>query len=414
MSKLVTMANAVLSDMEKTYEKRVQLYKEFHQIPELSMQEYETSKKIKELVKVMGLEPIEVGKTGVAVVLENGEGAKVALRADIDGLPMAEHSGKAYESDAKQTDEKTGNTTPVAHSCGHDVHIMGLIGALEAFNSHKDVWSGTLIAIFQPGEECSGGAQSMIDNGLKDKIPLPDVYFGQHVLGVIPGAHVGTKPGAVFTTALSIKIKLFAKGSHGSMPHLGIDPIVLAAHIILRLQFIVSREINPNEMAVITVGRIDAGTKSNIIPDDATLYLNTHAYNQDVADKLHASIERVVKGECEASGCLKAPEIEYYDEYPLTLNDDEAYEQVSSAFDEYFGERHLKLPTQTASEDFSIIPDALGVPYCYCGIGGFKDYENAPGKHNPAFAPDIECSLDTGMESLVVAACSSFVRDIQE
>lgn len=404
--------SAILSDLDNTRSYREELYKFFHQHPELSLQEFETSKRIISELESYGVESIQrIGDTGVVAVISNGEGPVVALRGDIDALPMAERSGKEYAATGvTQVDKNTGQVTPVAHTCGHDVHISSLLGAVQAFNSHRELWSGTLMAVFQPAEETAAGARMMVEEGIVEKLPAPDVYLGQHVLGSLPGGAVGTRVGAVMSEAASIEITLHGKGSHGSMPNLGVDPIVLGSAIVTRLQSVISREIAASETAVLTVGSFHAGTKSNIIPDSAVLQLNTRAFSKDVAAHLHEAIERIVRSECAAARCPEPPEFKYYDQYPLTSNDESVTAQVRAAFDEFFRENSVDLAQVPASEDFSIIPDAFGIPYSYWGLGGFADQQNAPGNHSPAFAPDMQPTLDRGVEALVVAASAWLVK----
>ena len=404
--------SAILSDLENTRSYREELYKFFHQHPELSLQEFETSKRIVSELESYGVESIQrIGDTGVVAVISNGDGPVVALRGDIDALPMAERSGKEYAATgATQVDNNTGQETPVAHTCGHDVHISSLLGAVQAFNSHRELWNGTLMAVFQPAEETAAGARMMVEEGIVEKLSAPDVYLGQHVLGSLPGGAVGSRVGAVMSEAASIEITLHGKGSHGSMPNLGVDPIVLGSAIVTRLQSVISREIAASETAVLTVGSFHAGTKSNIIPDSAVLQLNTRAFSKDVAAHLHEAIERIVRSECEAARCPEPPEFKYYDQYPLTSNDESVTAHVRAAFDDFFGENSVDLAQVPASEDFSIIPDAFGIPYSYWGLGGFADQQNAPGNHSPAFAPDMQPTLDRGVEALVVAASAWLVK----
>lgn len=404
--------SAIVSDLDNTRSYREELYKFFHQHPELSLQEFETSKRIISELESYGVESIQrIGDTGVVAVISNGDGPVVALRGDIDALPMAERSGKEYAATgATQVDNNTGQETPVAHTCGHDVHISSLLGAVQAFNSHRELWNGTLMAVFQPAEETAAGARMMVEEGIVEKLSAPDVYLGQHVLGSLPGGAVGTRVGAVMSEAASIEITLHGKGSHGSMPNLGVDPIVLGLAIVTRLQSVISREIAASETAVLTVGSFHAGTKSNIIPDSAVLQLNTRAFSKDVAAHLHEAIERIVRSECAAARCPEPPEFKYYDQYPLTSNDESVTAHVRAAFDDFFGENSVDLAQVPASEDFSIIPDAFGIPYSYWGLGGFADQQNAPGNHSPAFAPDMEPTLDRGVEALVVAASAWLVK----
>lgn len=404
MSADTTTARAIVAGLEARRDEREALYKEFHQHPELSLQEDWTSARIVEVLDAAGIPVTRVGRTGLVSVIENGDGAVVAMRADIDGLPMKEVSGKDYAATATSIDESTGQETPVAHSCGHDIHIMGLLGALECFHANKEAWSGTFVGVFQPAEETAAGAQYMVDNGIADVMPKPDVYLGQHVMSSLPGGHLGTRPRGILTAAKSIRVTLHGQGTHGSMPNLGVDPIVLGAAIVMRLQTIVSREIASLAPAVVTVGSFHAGSKSNIISDTAVLELNTRAYDKDVEAHVHSAIERIVYAEAEASNAPKKPDIEYYDVYPLTDNDPDKTAEVRASFDAYFGEESIDSAPLPASEDFSIIPDHLGVPYVYWTLGGFNDASEVVGNHNPAFAPDLWPTLDRGVESIVVAA----------
>lgn len=398
--------STLLSDLETTREAREELYIHFHQNPELSLQEDQTAARIRTELEAAGIDVRKVGRTGLVAVIENGAGPVVAMRGDIDGLPVQEASGRPYASTATQINEVTGAETPVAHACGHDFHIMGLLGACLAFHRHRDVWRGTFVGVFQPAEETAAGARDMVDSGIAEIIPKPDVYLGQHVLASVPGGSVATAPGPVLSAASSIRVVVHGKGSHGSMPELGVDPVVLASTIVVRLQTIVAREVAARETAVVTVGAIHAGTKSNIIPASAELLINTRAYDRDVEKHIHEAIERIVRHECAAARSPQDPEFTYYDTYPLTDNNPDVTATVRAAFDEYFGERSLDLTPVPASEDFSIIPDALGVPYTYWGIGGFADMANAPGNHNPAFAPDLQPTLDLGMQAAVTAAAA--------
>ncbi|MDK8799495.1 amidohydrolase [Corynebacterium coyleae] len=404
MSVEIGKVKKILGDLMSTGTEREALYKHFHQHPELSMQEHATAERIVKELESSGIRVTRVGETGVVAVVDNGEGPVVAMRADIDALPVKEASGKDYASTATQVDVKTGAEVPVAHSCGHDFHLMSLLTALQAFNAHKDQWSGTFIGVFQPAEETAEGARAMLEAGVEQAMPRPDVYLGQHVLASLPGGHVGTRRGPVLSSAFSVKVTVHGKGSHGSMPELGVDPVVLASSIVMRLQTIVSREVAAKETAVVTVGAIHAGTKSNIITDSAELLINTRAYSSEVSEHLKEAIERIVRAECVAARSPKEPEFTYYDRYPLTDNDGDATDTVREAFDAYFGDESCDLDAVPASEDFSIIPDALGVPYTYWGLGGFADMSNAVGNHNPAFAPDLQPTLDRGAEAVVVAA----------
>ena len=378
-------------------------YKWLHAHPELSMTETETRDFIYQQLQDFGYQTQKIGG-GVVGVLKNGAGQTTLFRADIDGLPVKEETGLEYASTITRRDQD-GNEVPVMHACGHDVHITAGLGAARVLAENRQVWSGTHIALFQPGEETAEGAKSMVTDGLVEKLPRPDVAFGQHVLAdPMPTGSVGTHAGAILSTGASLKITVHGKGSHGSMPHMGVDPVVLASAIVLRLQTIVSREIDPFKMAVLTVGSLQAGSKSNIIPERATLLVNIRAYDTEVRKHLLEAIKRMVNAECEAAGTPEPAQFELYDSYPLTNNDAETTKRVTDAFTAHFGsERVGDCGEVPASEDFSTIPDAFGIPYCYWGLGGFREEDPKFPNHNPKFAPIMQPTLATGTEAAVVA-----------
>jgi hippurate hydrolase len=331
----------------------------------------------------------------------------------MDALPVHEDTGLDYAStDTATTPE---GSTPVMHACGHDVHVACLLGAVELLARSASAWSGTVVAVFQPAEEVADGARGMLDDGLADLTGKVDVALCQHVLA-FPAGLVATRPGPVLSAADSMRITVHGRGAHGSMPQAAIDPVVLAAMIVVRLQTVVSREVQPGEPAVLTVGSVQAGTKSNVIPDFATIQLNVRSYRETTRSAILGSIQRIVTAECDASGSPQPPEFELFDRFPVTDNDASVTRRVTDAFVEHFGDRAGHLPLQTASEDFSDIPTALGVPYTYWGIGGtdpdtYQRAETAgtvaqdiPVNHSPRFAPVIQPTLNTGTEALVVAA----------
>ena len=341
---------------------------------------------------------------GVVGVLANGAGKTVLFRADMDGLPVRETTGLPYAS-TKTVEDASGKKVPVMHACGHDAHVSCGLGAAELFARNRDAWSGVYVALFQPGEETATGARSMVADGLVGRVPKPDVALSQHVLTAPESGHVATTAGPVLSAGDSIKITVYGKGSHGSMPHLGVDPVVLASSIVVRLQSIVAREIAPGDFGVVTVGSLQAGSKSNIIPDHAVLLVNVRAYDMAIRARIVAAIERIVRGECTAAGAPRGPEFEYYDQYPLTDNDADVDSVVRAAFEAHFGaDRVHDLARVPASEDFSVIPDAFGIPYTYWGLGGFARGMTILPNHNPGFAPAIQPTLRTGTEAIVAAA----------
>jgi amidohydrolase len=392
-----------------------EFYRELHAGPELSHQETVTSSKVAARLGNNGYEVHDhLGGTGVVGVMRNGEGPTVLLRADMDALPVEEATGLAYASTVTSTDQD-GNSVPVMHACGHDVHVTCLLGAGQLMAESRDQWAGTLVLLFQPAEETGDGARGMVDDQLKSVVPAVDVAMAQHVLPA-PAGLVGTRAGPVLSAADSIRVTVHGRGAHGSMPQASVDPVVLAAMIVVRLQTVVSRETAPGESVVVTVGSIRAGTKSNVIPDHAIIELNVRTYNEQTRAATIAAIRRVVHGECEASGSPQPADFEMFDRFPLTDNDAMVTRRVAEAFADYFGERSRPLRMQTASEDFSDIPKALGVPYTYWGIGGidpdtYAEAEKAgrvaqdiPVNHSANFAPVIQPTLDTGTEALVIAA----------
>ncbi|MCX7521392.1 amidohydrolase [Microbacterium sp. STN6] len=411
----VEAARAVLGGQQGIAASQEDLYRDLHAHPELGNHETRTASKAAALLREWGYETHDrIGSTGVVGMLRNGPGPVVLVRADMDALPVKEESGVPYASTQTATDEN-GAEVALSHACGHDVHVSALLGAARLFAESSDRWAGTLIALFQPAEEIASGAQIMLDGGLADLIPTPTVALAQHVLP-IPSGTVGTRVGPVLTSADNLRITVFGRGGHGSAPNLTVDPVVLAAMIVVRLQTVVSRIVPPGELAVVTIGRLEAGSKSNIISDRATLELNIRTYSDATRQTIVDGIERIVRAECAASASPKPPTFEYYEHYPVTVNDAGVTATVAAAFSEYFGPAATELAQQTASEDFSEIPDALGVPYSYWGVGGADPEAYARAKaagtieqdiasnHSPRFAPPIEPTLRTATAAIVVAA----------
>jgi hippurate hydrolase len=301
------------------------------------------------------------------------------------------------------------------HACGHDMHVSWLIGATTLFAKTRDAWKGTLVPVFQPAEETAAGAQAMIDDGLFKRFPKPDVVLGQHVMVGSSGV-VSSRTGAVTSAGDSFQIRMFGRGAHGSMPEASIDPVVMAAATVLRLQTVVSREVAANEAAVVTIGVLQAGTKENVIPDEAIIKLNVRTYEDGVRKRVLAAIERIVNAEAAASGAPKKPEVTPLDRYPLVKNDPEATKRVGVAFRRHFSaERVQETKPTTASEDFGSFGAEWGAPSVFWFVGGTDPdtYAKAknegrlgdiPTNHNPRFAPVIHPTLETGVEALVVAA----------
>ena len=408
-------AATVLAKLDQVRGWQEDFYRDLHRNPELSRQEHRTAGLVAGRLRHGGYAVHEgVGGTGVIGILHNGTGPTVLLRADMDALPVREATGLPYASTATATDAE-GNQVPVMHACGHDIHVSCLAGAAQLLADGRDAWHGTVVALFQPAEETGDGARAMVDDKLSGLVPAPDVALAQHVLP-LPSGLVGTRSGPVFSSADSIRITVHGRGAHGSMPQAAVDPVVLVAAIVTRLQTIVSREITPGEDAVLTVGSVQAGTKANVIPDSGQLLLNMRTYSDATRSAMLDAIRRIVTAECQASRSSPDPEFEPYEHYPLTTNDDAATTRVADAFTACFGDRAQTLPQQSASEDFSDIPAALGAPYTYWGIGGIdpdtyraaeqagRVQQDIPVNHSPKFAPVIQPTLDTGTQALITAA----------
>lgn len=403
----------ILAGLETVRVWQEDFYRDLHAHPELSHDERRTASRVAARLREDGCVVHEgVGGTGVVGVISNGTGPSVLLRADMDALPVREETGLSYAS----TEVGEGDdAVPVMHACGHDVHVACLVGAVALMSEQREHWSGTLIAVFQPAEETADGARAMLDHDLAAIVGHVDVAMAQHVLP-LPSGTVGTRVGPTLAAADSMEVTVFGRGAHGSMPQAAVDPVVLAAMIVVRLQTVIARETTPGDPAVLTVGSIQAGTKSNVIPDHAVLLLNVRSYDERTRAAILDAIERIVRAECLASRSPREPEFRLFDRYPLTDNAVAVTHRVHDAFVAFFGERAVQLPQQSASEDFSDIPDALGVPYTYWGIGGidadaYLTAEKAgrvaidiPVNHSAAFAPVIQPTLDTGTQALVVAA----------
>jgi hippurate hydrolase len=390
-------------------------YTDVHAHPELSMQESRTAGLAADRLRAAGYDVTTgVGKTGVVGLLRNGDGPTVMLRADMDALPVEEMTGLPYASQAQATNRE-GKTVPVMHACGHDMHVAWLVGAATLLAQARDAWRGTLMAVFQPAEETAEGAQAMIDDGLFKRFPKPDVVLGQHVM-VGPAGNIGGRAGSITSAADSLQIRLFGRGAHGSMPQASIDPVVMAAATVMRLQTIVSRELAATEAAVITIGALQAGTKENVIPDEAVIKLNVRTFDEGVRKRVLAAIERIASAEAAASGAPKPPEITTLDHYPLGVNDAGASARVADAFRRHFSaDRVQQVGAASASEDFGSFGTEWGVPSMFWFVGGTDpgvyakakaagEINKIPTNHSPYFAPVIHPTLQTGVETMVVGA----------
>ncbi|GHB78752.1 putative amidohydrolase [Streptomyces viridiviolaceus] len=360
-----------------------------------------------------------VGGTGVVGVLANGDGPVVLLRADMDALPVEEKTGLPYASTAKGID-RDGNEVPVMHACGHDMHVTCLLGATAQLAARPEHWRGTVVAVFQPAEEV-GGAGKMIEDGFLDRFPRADVCLAQHVMP-IPVGYAVTRPGPLMSASDSLRVRLYGRGGHGSAPEQTVDPVVLAAAIVLRLQTVVSREVGGTQTAVVTVGSIHSGTKENIIPETADLLINIRSTTPAVRDRVLAAVERIIRAEAVASDAPKEPEITPLHSFPVTYNDQQATAAVSAALGTVLGADGVVTLAQplTGSEDFGVFGTALGVPSVMWHFGGadpalyegirLDDLEESglpptiPTNHSPHYAPVPDPTIQAGVQALLAAA----------
>ena len=399
---------------QKPYE---ELRAYLHSHPELSEQESNTAATIASRLRDLHAYEIHehIGGHGLAAVLKNGQGKTVLLRADFDALPVLEQTGLPYASKATMKDYD-GIIKPVMHACGHDIHVTCLLAAAEMLVKMRDAWKGTLLLVFQPAEERGSGAKSMVDEGLYEKVPVPDIVFGQHVMANRAGV-IGCRVGTMMAASDSRKITMYGRGGHASMPNRTIDPVVMAASTVMRLQTVVSRETDPSDMAVVTVGSMQAGQTENVIASNAELLVNVRTIDLETRRKVLASIERIVKAESDASGAESPPSIVTTSSFPATVNDDAITAKLQHSFGLFFGsDFDSDMPRTNGSEDFSYLGTSIGKPCCFWLIGGTDPEkwddaekkgrltEDIPVNHSPFFAPVMQPTLRVGMDAMALAA----------
>ena len=409
-----------------------ELYKYFHSNPELSNQEKETAatiaKHLKETISSDFDVRTNIGGHGIAALFHNGSGPTVLLRADFDALPVEERTGLEYAS-KKRMKDADGVEKPVMHACGHDMHISSLLAAAELLVSAKDSWSGTLLLAFQPAEERGTGAQAMVDDGMYDphkhNVPIPDICLGGHVVPWRSGV-LGTRRGLVATSADSMRVTLHGRGGHASMPDRLVDPVVMAASTIMKLQTIVAREVDPWDTAVVTVASVQAGDAENVVVDDARLAVDVRATNPATRKKIHQSIQRIVKAESLAGNAVKEPTFTITRNFPLTINDDDVTGKLEESFGAHFevGKQGYtaKCDKLCGSEDFSILGTAVGKPCSFFMYGGIDPKlwdkceaegtlsEKIPINHSGLFAPVIMPTLQTGCDAYAAGALTWLMK----
>jgi amidohydrolase len=390
--------DALLPELEK-------IYIDLHKHPELSMQEVRTAGIAARWLEDHGYEVhAGIGKTGVVGLLKNGDGPCILLRADMDGLPVKEKTGLPYASEQTGTD-RFGQSVSIMHACAHDMHVTWLMAVTKLLAESRDLWRGTVMAVFQPAEEIGAGAAAMLADGMVKRFPKPDVCLGQHL---------GYKPGIAMSAADSWEVKMIGRGAHGSKPENSVDPVVMASATVMRLQTVVSREVAMVDSAVVTVGTLQSGFNENVIPDEALLRLNVRSFKEEVRSRVLASIKRIIDAEAAASGAPRPPEIREISKFPVTINDEAAMARTVDAMTARLGaERMLPMEPLSGSEDFGLFGTAWNVPSVFWWVGGTdpKKFAEAqaggepiPVNHSPFFAPVIHPSLKAGIEAMLTAA----------
>lgn len=404
---------AIDAQLGKTYPHLDALYKDIHQNPELGFQETRTAAKLAAEMRALGFEVTEhVGGTGIVAIYKNGKGPTVLVRTELDALPMEEKTGLPYASHV--TANWNGKTVGVAHSCGHDIHMASWVGTAQALIAMKSSWHGTLMFIGQPSEETVSGAKAMLDDKLFARFGKPDLGFALHV-GNGPAGEVSYRPGVNSSSSDSLEITFKGRGGHGSMPNLTIDPVMEAAHFIVDVQSVISREKDASQFGVITVGAVQAGSAGNIIPDSALIRGTIRSYDNGVRDKMLDGIRRTAAASAAMAGA-PAPEVSIISGGKAVINDVAITEKTAAVFKAAFGDKARLSPSPgAASEDYSEFIIA-GVPSLFFGLGGYdpKRIEAArakgeflAGNHNPYFAPDPEPSIRTGVEAMTLAVLNA-------
>ena len=432
--------NDIVYNNKPDYEPFIKLYKQLHLNPELSHNERTTAETLATFLPTLCPDlklHTNIGGHGVVAVIENGKGPKVLLRSEMDALPVKEDSGLDYASTKTMVDTTLPSDhpdakkeKPVMHACGHDMHMTALLASAETLVSCRHQWSGTLILLFQPAEEKGDGARIMLADNVYEKIGhTPDVLLAGHVMPYRAG-YIGTRRGLMASSADSLEITLFGRGGHSSLPQSCIDPVLLAAHTVVRLQSVVSREVGPAEQAVITVASIHAGDAENVIPDTATIKVDIRAIDPAIRSKVVAAVRRVVLAEALASNCVREPEFQILRNFPILENDEAVTEALEDTFRSYFGTENGLFrkyapgaPRVAGSEDFGELASAIGKPACYWVYGatdqekwdellktGQLSEKSVAPNHSAKFAPAIMPTLEVGTESNVVAALTWLLK----
>lgn len=408
--------------IDNQIEKSKEIYIDLHQSPELSFMEFKTAKKMATKLKELGFEvTTNVGGNGVVGVFKNGKGKTILLRTDMDALPIKENTGLDFAS-VIITKDFEGLDVPAMHACGHDIHMTTWLGTLQTLVSLKEEWQGTIVAIAQPAEEVSGGSNAMIADGLFKRFPKPDYALAYHVSAELPSGTIGYYPGAIFAGVNSIDIKVFGRGGHGAMPHTTIDPVVLASRIVLDIQTIVSREINPVHPAVVTVGSIHGGTKHNIIPDEVDMQLTVRFFSDETYNHILEALQRITRGIAISAGLAeeKWPLVKASNQFtPPVVNNSSLVLKAIAPMKQLLGDENvIQVEPLTVGEDFGKYGRTEeNIPIALFWLGGvnkakYQDHlENGtalPGLHNAAFYPDFEPTFKTGVAAMTQAMIQLF------
>jgi amidohydrolase len=416
--RLRTQVDSRVADVYPRFES---LYKDFHSHPELSLLEEKTSRRLADELEQLGLAVSRgVGGHGVVAVLKNGAGPTVLVRTDMDALPVTEQTAVAYASTVKATDDK-GNSVGVMHACGHDMHMTVFLGVAHVLAGLKENWHGTVVMVAQPAEEKVQGARAMLADGLFRRFPKPDYCVALHCASDMPAGSVGVTEGYALANVDSVDIVVRGVSGHGAWPHKTKDPVVLAAQMILAFQTIVSRETDPTQPAVVTVGSIHGGSKHNIISDEVKLQLTLRSYSDEVRQHTIEAIKRITRGLAEAAGLSedRYPVVTIADESsPATYNNPELARRITSVFKSWFGEaRTISTKPIMGAEDFGLYGRTGDkIPICLFWLGAvdperFKEHqrrgEALPALHSSKFLPAVEPTFKTG-----AAAMTAVVLDL--
>jgi len=403
------------ADVDALYPDIEALYIDLHQHPELAFQEVETAAKLAARVKALGYEvSTGIGQTGIVALMKNGPGPTVMLRTELDALPVEEKTGLPFASHVVAKNA-SGQPVPLMHACGHDIHMSAWAGTARLMAEHKDRWRGTLVLVGQPAEEAGRGASAMLKDGLFSRFPRPDFALSLHDDDTMPAGTIGYHPGPFRAMADSVTIIVHGRGGHAAMPMNTVDPVVLASRIVLALQTIVSRENNPNDPVVITVGSIHGGTSGNIIPDEVRLQLSVRTYTLEVRRKTLAAIRRIAHGEAIAAGAPREPEVIPPEDgvpAPIVYNDPALTARLAKALKAVLGDKVVvEMPPKMTTEDFAQYWNTGKVPSALLHIGAvnatkFAEIQQTgipgPAPHSPEWAPDREPTLKAAMRAEVI------------